>query len=447
MSEVGHVPSVMIVDKSGDPIVTASAASTPDEFSYSRHTGIVKPPYAPSRLLELSDSHAAHGAALDQRAADTIGNGWRWDSEKKSEQGDVLESWFRKLTSLSVDETVADVFNRAVLDMETFGWGVIELSRDRAGNLKQIFGVNAHSLRFLKGGETMVQGKRQTRKHFPAWKPAGAKPISFKTGLPVKEDDADRAHEMFVIRRPSRRSELYGSPSYISAIGWLVLAQAARDDNITFFENRREPRWMVVLENIDNSEELERALQKAFKQDLREPHHNIFVPVKGGGKIHFQRMTDDSKDLSFERLQERVNVNVLLAHRIPPDRIGLTRVGPLGGNVADVSQQIYKSAVVGPLQRSLAHRVRRLIAAESPLDKVEVEWTPIELDVTDANSDQQRALEAFRENTITLDEARGRMGLDPVGKPFGGMFRFQLEGGASGEADAELAKRLKELDT
>jgi hypothetical protein len=112
------------------------------------------------------------------------------------------------------------------------------------------------------------------------------------------------ANEIIVFREPSIRSSYYGIPGWYSAVAWIMLALAARDYNIMFFQNNREPRWLIILENLDVDDDVDELLRRAFRQDLaNSPHKSMIVPLVGKeGKIHIHRMSDIQTDMGFEKL-------------------------------------------------------------------------------------------------------------------------------------------------
>src|SRR6185369_15982665 len=114
----------------------------------------------------------------------------------------------------------------------------------------------------------------------------------------VKEPN-DGANDLLVIRRKARRSDWYGIPNYVSAIGWITLSLAARDDNLFFFSNRREPRWAIILSNLADDPNLQEDLRRALEVDHRQPYRNLLIPLTGPGKIDFQKLTDNRMDVSF----------------------------------------------------------------------------------------------------------------------------------------------------
>jgi hypothetical protein len=167
-------------------------------------------------------------------------------------------------------------------------------------------------------------------------------------------------------------------------------------------------------------------LKEAFTTSLAEPHHNVLIPIEGEGSIDFKQLTSDTKDLSFDKLQDRADEYVLVSHRIPPDRLGTVRVGPLGGNATMAASRVYKEAVVVTSQGLLAERMNRFIRSEGPVESPKWRWKPVELDITEEAQNVTDASGAFAANIIKLDEARKMMKKPPVGGADGDKFFYQL---------------------
>lgn len=415
----GRVTKVVLVDKDHKPVAASSFQVPDDPFAYGSN-GLQEPPYNPERLLALSERHTTHQAALEQKTADVIGSGWHWKETATGAdpgQRDRLDAWLRGLADPEKDETTLEVFQSAWDDLETLGYGAFEVARDSQNKVKRIYSANSHMVRFHKDGERLAQGVTGKRTWFRRWVPSSNRTyIHRKTGniLPAPEAtiSLERANELFVMRRRTKRSSHYGVPGYISAIGWISLSLAARDDNIMFFNNRREPRWAIILSNLEDDDgSLEDQLRQAFSVSLKDPHHNIFIPIEGNGKIDFKQLSQDTKDISFDRLQERATAEVLVAHKMPPDRLGAIRVGPLGGNTTVAASRVYKEAVVTPSQSFLAERINRFIAAESGEENIQWSWQPTELDLTEEAEDVTIVTNAWTASLMTWDEAREKLKL------------------------------------
>jgi PBSX family phage portal protein len=481
----GKVTKVVLVDKEMKPVAAATSAQLPeDPFNYGGVTGLQEPPYSPQQLNKLAETHSTHSAALEQKTMDIAGTGWEWtklNDAADEAQRLALESWFVNLADPLNDESTADILLGTWLDVETLGYGGIEIAKDAQGVVRKIFSLPAETFRFHKSGRKIAQGTTGRRVWFKRWLPNDTSVIDRKTGKLYETraqlpQEAEPGNEVLIIRKPTRRKSWYGVPGYVSAIGWAFLSLTARDDNIQFFQNRREPRWAIILTNLEDDDDLEKALQDALTSSHSEPHRNIIIPIEGDGKITFQKLTDDTKDISFDRLQERASAEILLAHRVPPDRLGAVRVGPLGGNATMAASRVYKEGVVSTSQEVLANRINRFIIAEAPValgsttkaikpllpprqqtpeelmaaqPKVENAdvaeaapqdavagdpselplawaWKPKDLDITEEESDSTMVTAQWSANLLRLNEARKKLNLPPVSGNDGDKFLFQL---------------------
>lgn len=375
-------------------------------------------------MVFAAEQQPIHAACIEQKATDIVGLGWDWENINEDEnspdkQMDQLEEWFTELADDRKDETILEIFQAAVEDLETVGQGLIEIARDPQGKVKYLYHMPAHTCRFGRDGLRIVQIRQGKRRWFKRWVPDDDRVVGALNGQVYKDrKSAGRrqiGNEVLVIKRPSRRSSWYGIPKYISALGWITLTIIARDDNIHYFENRREPRWAIILSNLDDDPNLEDDLRNALKVDMRQPHRNIVIPIEGPGKIDFQQLTDLSKnDMSFAKLQDLGGAHILVAHKVPSDRLGMTKLGPLGGNVAVDANRIYKEAVVQPSQKMLAARVNRFIKHEGPIENPQWRWKPVEMDLTEEDNDLKYGTQTFQAGLATLNEARIRLGLEPL---------------------------------
>jgi len=433
-----RLTKVITIDSEGEKVSEISQQASEDTFAAAyQHTGIQEPPFNCEQLLKLSESHHTHGASLEQKSLDVVGTEWRWnkvDEEEKgetdenndslNEQRDTLNKWLMDLSGdAKNDMTSHDVLNSAWQDLETYGHGTIELARDPGGKLRYWFHLPGHSVRFHKDGVRCMQIVNEKRVWFKRWIPDDERVVDSVTGSLFKDKNSipkDRqsrvkiANEIFVLKRPSRRASKYSVPNYITALGWITLSNAARDDNILFFNNRREPRWAIILENIDDDDGLEEQLLEALRTGLKEPHENLVLPLTGNAKVTFQQLGDNKGDMSWEKLQDRADGAILLSHRMPSERVGMVRSGPLGGNAVSATTRVYREGVVIPSQSLLSSRINALIKAESGVSEPRWLWLPTEFDLTEEEAEREGAVQIFQGGIAMLDEAREKVGLKPL---------------------------------
>jgi len=440
----GRVMKVLYLDDQGNPIGEWASQQLPENPFTGQMQGLQEPPFRLEQLVYLAESHPVHSAALEQKTADIVGRGWEWEpvdeQEAPEEQRDEMAEWFESLAPDEFD--MREVINAVWLDVETTGWGLFEVARDPSGVAQRIYHVPAHTVRAHRAGFKLAQIRDARKVWFRRW---GAVEVD---GAPVEVDSRTGstssvkipANDLFIIKRPARRSTWYGIPGYVSSVGWIALALAVRDDNLFFFANRREPRWAIILNNIADDPNLEEDIRRAFTVDLRQPHRNILIPIQGNGTIEFQQLSGKApQEGSFEKLGDRADAAIMVSHRVPAERLANTKTGPLGGNVAEWANRVYKEGVVGPGQELLASRLNRFISVEyaiatgangtrqaktqkAKLKKAQA-WKPawfIQMDDLDIETDREEldlAVIAFHGDLITLREARNRLKLGPLMVP------------------------------
>jgi len=426
-----------------------------DPFSDSSDYGfsIKKPPFPLEQLTLLAESHPVHSAALEQKTTDIVGDGPKIvpvikgdDDADNEEEREAIRRWFY---GLAVEETMLEQLTAVDGDHEVTGWGAFEIGRDVAGAVTHLYHVPGHTLRAHRSGKKFVQVRDGKRVWFQKWGTDGDSEtgkIRASSGNPISNDTSEMlkwANEILIFRKPTRRSTKYGIPNYVSALGHITMSIAARDHNILFFENNREPRYLIMVAGMDAG--AADRFTDQFAQSLREnhsdPHRNLILPIDGDAKITVVRMGAIQNDMQFGKLMEFLDDKILLAHRMPPDRVGLIRRGPLGGSATTAINRSYKDGVVDRAQAMFEDRLTRFIAEEyvralgtaeasaSPETVASAEGALVStgaegleefpyrvdletLDITEERDDAEIAIDLVKINMISLNEGRVRIGLE-----------------------------------
>jgi PBSX family phage portal protein len=430
----GRVLKVLYLDDKGESVGDWASTQLPENpWDGITAKTLIEPPFPLPQLVFLAEMHPVHSSALEQKTADVTGKGWVWEAENPDRADknlrDDMESWFQSLAPDEIDmrELVATVWN----DVETTGWGLAECARDPQGIIKRLYHVPAHTVKCHKNGYALCQARDSRKVWFRRWgatDDAGNRvDVNMSNGAINNVPEDKKANDLFVIKKPSRRSTWYGIPGYISAIGGITLALAARDDNLYFFANRREPRWAIILTGMSEDTEIEEDLRRAFTVDLKQPYRNLMIPVAGkDAKVDFQKLSETAKDGSFSNLSDRADRHIMIAHRVPAERLANSTVGALGGNIAQEANRVYKEGVVEPSQEILNARLRRFVAIEyakfkneEPKPGTKNEWliAMSTLDTRSEREDLDQAVIAFHGDLTTLREARHKIGYGPLMQP------------------------------
>lgn len=477
--ELGRIEKIFFVDEDKNIVGAAQprdGSKQLDEDPFKGlydNEGLREPPYPLESFINLSERHPVHAAALEQKATDVIGAGWRWETFGKQdheEQKTRLEAGgedhpevnvhFEGLAGDDADETMLEILHTMQLDFETTGQGYLEVIRDPlTREVKQLVHMPAHTVRTHTSKLKYAQIRNEKKVWFKKWGAEGE--IDWETGEDLAEGASGPrvANEVLVFKKQETRSSYYGIPKWVSATGWIMLALAARDYNILFFENNREPRWAVVITDIQADENITEVLRQAFTVDLKQPHRNLIIPIKGGGQVKFNKLGSEQVDGTFQKLLQLCDEAILLGHRVPPERVGAARTGPLGGNVANVSNKVYRESIVRPSQALVASRMNKFLLKEFPDHYNDHRWKLIDLDFTAEEANVEKAVKLYRHDISLRNEARKMAGLPPLpdDDPRGNMFFSETqtaakveEINAQADADEKAAlhqQALSDIDT
>lgn len=376
--------------------------------------GLVRPIYNMDHLLMIRESNPIHGSCIDAKVADIAGMGYQWvpkdgkesPSEKQQEElKDFLDYGNPEMTFIEILKAVWD-------DYETLGWGAMEVVTDGTGKPVELYHVPGHTLRAHRDRIRFAQHLNGTYRWFKKFGSEGTYDLETgekREGIPEER----QAGQIIVIRKVGSRSSYYGVPSYITALGTLVGSQAVRDYNIDFFSGKTIPDALLVLEGVDEiTTHVEQELKAFFSAEVKGKHHKLAIlPIPEGAKGKLEKVTPDIKEASFRLYRHDNAIEICVAHRVPPYRIGWPITGSLGGSSAKEMNEMYKRSVIEPGQQILEHRInRQLLSSFGELNWV---WKINDIDLEDKAEEQKHIREDVKTGLLSPNEGRKLMGREP----------------------------------
>ena len=416
--DTGEFAKAFILDTSSGRVVSDyPSKQLKDPFTGVAGYGesIRQPPYDLDQLASLAEVHPTHAASIEQKAGDVIGSGFELSVSEDRQPNQVNDEERRRILrwwNLLFDEyTSTEVLLAMCEDYMITGWCMCEVARDTDGRVRRLFYVPAQTVRATVDEYKFVQMREGKTVWFKIWGLGPEIEILKESGerAPEGTDREQLANELLVFRKPSRNSHWYNVPMYIASLGFITLSIAAREFNLRFFENFREPRHLIIVSGMQQDVDMAlRQIRDTWQQTLRDnPHSNAVLPVYGGATIAIERLHTDTNDMHFIQLIEMSDTEILLSHRMPPDRLGVVKRGFLGGDVSLNMTQNYKSGVVSKSQLIFTSRLQKFIEkelAEGRMLDFRVDFE--ELDVTDIQMDVAMALDQMNADLITINEAR-----------------------------------------
>lgn len=396
--------------------VEASRRLPVDTFSEVYGTrGLVQPLYNPEALARALELNTYHYRACRTKARETAGLGWKLVpiADKPSEdQKKIADEFFR-----SQGTPIAITLDRTMMDFEAVGYAAMELVREgyrHDGKPVLLNHVPSHTMRIHKDGSKFCQIRGTKERWFKAV--GYAKDVDMDTGQerePGGVQEERRATEVIWLVNYTPRSDFYGLPDFIPALGAMHGDVARRDYNIAFFDNFGVPAYAVFItgnfdpgpEGADGKNELEKVIEKHFEELARRPHSTLIltIPTMEGDaenkiQVQFKPLSVDVKEASFRLYRKDNRDEILAAHGVPPYRMGIAEIGSLAGSTAAESTEIYKASIIEPRQDIIEQLINKWILGQDTdkgLGVTDWWWELSEIDTTDEKHDMEMIEKIF----------------------------------------------------
>jgi PBSX family phage portal protein len=390
---------------------------------------LVAPPFPPSSFITLEESCSVLAACIEQVSHDVVGNGYRLvmdetietENEVMIQEKEKIEQLFRKVNSDG--DTLRQVIQRAISDYETIGWFGIEVVRERNLNpqvgapeliVSELYHVPAHTLRVHENKHAICQELNGQRTWFKRY--GSEENVNALTGKNLGKDadvtDPKVGNEMIFYKNYYRRSSFYGVPRMLSTIGSVIGLIGIRDYNISFFENYGVPAALVTLSGAwkeGTAEKIKEFLDTEIRGSDNQ-HKTMVFRAPEGCEIDWKPLNVDVKEGSFNLVRKDFTTDVLVAYRMPEERVGIRTVGDLGGNVAVEATRIYNSSIVEPLQLSIEELINTMILREC-LGVQFYEFKLNSIDIRDIDMRVERYKKLFDMGAVTPNQIRKKLDL------------------------------------
>jgi capsid portal protein len=450
-----------------------SSKQIKEDKSYWKEKGLMAPPYDPEVFLTYYESCIYFMRTVDQIAQDVAGQGYKLepqedvDVEKDPKAKEFKEKAEALLDNPNDDYDLIEMIKRLIIDWGSIGWLNIELVPNEGGDVGSMYHVPAYTIRVHESNKKYCQTRyvKGQRKRMWFKKFGEEKILTAKDGEEATKgtEAEDLANWMIMDVNYYPRSDFYGTPNILGAIGSLLSLIGIRDFNLSFFENFGVPAALVVLygdwdegsdtELTDFLETEIRGSENAYKSlvlQAPEPKETATGQEKKG--IEWIPLMAEVKEGSFMKdYYIHMRNENLVAYSMPPYRIGIAEQGSLGGSTAEESTKIYMESIVEALQQKVEN-IFNFRILPTLLEKTKEGETPkvplllklIAPDIRNKDAEVARAIKLFRHASLTVDELRAVDGRDAFGEKEGGDERY-IEKGLRKYGEEEYEKTEEEI--
>ena len=367
-------------------IKSAKGLNDEDGFNYA---DVVEPPAPPRLLNKLLDINTWHKVCCEAIAADSSGAGYtfipRPDVQDPSpSEREYLEEFFRGLRP-----NINKLLYEREYDCESLGWGLLEIIRETGSWDAPICDIKHYSAanfrRCADGVRVQQRIGTKTRwfvifgenfdedgRHYDVHYLTGEK---YYEGLP----EHLRANELLWKNRFNPETKLYGKAPASPSIASMYADHSRSKYNIQFFKNYGIPAMVVTITgdfdtgildptdpDYDPRNTLQYRITEQLKEVIRNPHSAMVIQVPSEGAdgnvdVRIEPLSVETKEASFRLFRKDNRDEIIAAHHMDPNRVGVTDAGKLGSSNAEQTDNSYRVTTIKPLVRENEDDINYLI--------------------------------------------------------------------------------------
>jgi PBSX family phage portal protein len=237
----------------------------------------------------------------------------------------VLASTFIPHKMLSRDE-----FGKWALDFLVFGNAPIEAAKNKLGGRLPLKRAPAKYVR----RSTDLQGFYQIN------------------GWQIEHEF--EAGSIFHLMEPDINQEVYGLPEYLGALHSAWLNESATLFRRKYYENGSHAGFILYMTDAAQKQEDVDNLREALKQSKGPGNfRNLFMYAPNGKKegIQLIPVSEVTAKDEFFNIKNVTRDDLLAAHRIPPQLMGIVPSNTGGFGAADTAAEVFGANEIEPLQR------------------------------------------------------------------------------------------------
>lgn len=402
-----------------------SKAKSSDELIAYDVFQLVPPPYNLDYLAKLYEKNTAHNAAVTMKAINIAGLGYKIinspetefkierlqsDKQKLSKYLERLKSErlaiYRKLESLNEEEEFSEIMVKVWTDVEALGTGYLEIGRTVTGEIGYIGHIPGQTMRIRAARDGFIQVIGDKYTFFRNYG-------DLTTPNPLNNDP--NPNEVMCFKKYSPHSTYYGVPDIIAALPAVVGDAFAKEYNIDYFENKAVPRYVFITKGVKLSRDAENNLREYFSTQLKGKHHGtLYIPlpasINQSVDARFEPIENRPQDQSFTSYIKDARLEVLMAHRVPPGKVGIFENTNLA--VSRDADRTFKEQVCRPEQRRLEKRINVLFREIAKSDRFTLKFN--EADVIDEDIRSRKHDRYLRTRVMKPNEVRAEIGLPAV---------------------------------
>jgi len=216
------------------------------------------------------------------------------------------------------------------------------------------------ALDFLTFGNGYLEKKQNMLGDTLSLEPALAKYVRRKTDFTgyVFVNGWEQVHEfeagsIFHLMRPDINQEVYGLPEYLSSLHAAWLNESSTLFRRKYYENGSHAGFILYMSDAAQSQTYIDDVRDSLKRSKGPGNfRNLFMYAPGGKKdgIQLIPVSEVAAKDEFFNIKNVTRDDLLAAHRVPPQLLGIVPSNTGGFGAADTAAQVFGRNEIEPLQ-------------------------------------------------------------------------------------------------
>lgn len=176
----------------------------------------------------------------------------------------------------------------------------------------------------------------------------------------IKPDDSMhpfKPDSIFHLIEPDVNQEIYGVPDYTAALQSVWLNESATLFRRKYYDNGAHAGYIMYLTDENYNEEDIKALEEQMRKSKGPGNfRSLFMYSPGGDKegLQIKHLSEATAKDQFFNIKNISRDDVLAAHRVPPQLMGIIPANTGGFGSASDAQKIFEKNEIKPIQARMA---------------------------------------------------------------------------------------------
>lgn len=241
------------------------------------------------------------------------------------------------------NDTFLEILDDITRDTHVFGNAFMEVVRGADGKPKELWNLDATTVRVKANEHGLIQGYVQMPKY----------------SLATKSGRVDfEPHEIIHFKLGTKGATLYGLSPLASLILPVTVDKFAQIYNRAFFINGGKIKGAFIMKN-STAEQVERNREflnaRARNPDLA--HADLVLE----GDTEYRQIGVNQKDMEFLDLREFTRNEILAVYGVPPSKVSIIETGNIGSGTGEHQTQTFYDETILPFQMRLAEKITKRI--------------------------------------------------------------------------------------